>query len=296
MTEPLPRDRTRKRSSLLATSRYQGVWLWADLDGTLLNPERQLDAENLRTLAFFQAQGGRFGIATGRSEHSLATNFPDMKLSLPGIFYNGALIQWHPDGSIVRTSCLSSEPVRLLEALRQQCPEVGIEVLCQGKAWMVHRSAALEDQMRREGLVGVDATLSEIPPAWFKVLLGGDPDVLSRAGAFLKDHMAGRYTLVHSERTLLEILEPGVSKGDAVAFFLNTQPVVPGDEEPFLVTVGDNDNDVDMLAMADLAIAMKDGSESARAAAHAVIPSNRVPCMPRVLSMLDRVLAARMDG
>ena len=51
MTEPQPRDRARKNVSLMATSRYQGVWLWADLDGTLLNPERQLDAENLRALA-----------------------------------------------------------------------------------------------------------------------------------------------------------------------------------------------------------------------------------------------------
>lgn len=296
MTEPQPRDRARKNVSLMATSRYQGVWLWADLDGTLLNPERQLDAENLRALAFFHAHGGRFGVATGRSEHSLATNFPELKLTLPGIFYNGALIQWHPDGTIVRTSRLSSEPVPLLEALRQHCPEVGIEVLCSGKAWMVHRSASLEDQMRREGLVGVDAALSEIPPGWFKVLLGGSPDVLSRAGAFLKAHMEDRYALVHSEQTLLEILEPGVSKGDAIAYFLNMQPVAAGDEKPLLVTVGDNDNDVDMLAMADLAIAMKDGSESARAVAHAVIPSNRVPCMPRVLAVLDRKLETRLDG
>ena len=276
-------------------SRYQGVWLWADLDGTLLNPERQLDAENLAALGQFHGQGGRFGVATGRSEHSLALNFPELTLSLPGIFYNGALVQWHPEGAVVRTSLLSTEPVPELEALRARCPDVGIEVLCGGRAFLAHRSDALEAQMRREGLAGMDAALSEIPAGWFKVLLGGSPDSLSRAAAFLEPRLEGRFTLVRSESSLLEILEPGVSKGNAIAQ-VQRMHAATGGERPFLVAVGDNDNDADMLAMADLGIAMGDGSALARAAADAVIGTNRVACLPQVLFLLDGVLRERRRG
>lgn len=268
--------------------RYAGIFLWADLDGTLLTPERTLPPENLEAIAAFQAQGGRFGIATGRMEKSTSANFPSLVTNLPCIFYNGALIGWHPDGTALRSVFLSQDPSRMLDVAIRACPEIGVEVLSAGKAWMVRRNAALEGQLARERLDAVDASWTDIPAGWFKVLVGGEPEMLAEVTRLLAPMAAGRFDLVRSEETLLEVLQPGVSKGDAVRWITTRAQPSPAR----IVAVGDNDNDADMLAFADIGIAMANGSAAAKAAAAMTIADNRTPCMPAVLAAIDAAVDA----
>lgn len=272
--------------------RYQGVFLWADLDGTLLTPERVLPAENREAIAAFQAQGGRFGIATGRMERSASANFPDLVTNLPCIFYNGALVAWHPDGAPLRAIHLSHDPSAMLDAVMAACPEVGVEVLAAGKAWMVRRNAALEAQLGRERLEAVDARWSDIPPGWHKVLLGGEADVLASVARRLVEPAAGRFDLVRSEETLLEVLQPGVSKGEAARWIVGHAEPAPR----CVAAVGDNDNDAALLAFAGVGVAMANGSASAKAAATDRIADNRTPCMPAVLAAIDAMLSRRGEG
>lgn len=270
------------------SGRYAGVFLWADLDGTLLTPERSLSPENLEAIGAFQAQGGRFGIATGRMEKSTSANFPSLRTNLPCIFYNGALIGWHPEGASIRSTHLSRNPADMLDDVIRAFPEVGIEVLSAGRAWMVRRNPALEAQLARERLEAVDARWTDIPAGWFKVLLGGEPAMLAEVTARLGPMAAGRFDLVRSEQTLLEVLQPGVSKGDAVRWVAARAEPSPNR----IVAIGDNDNDADMLAAADLGIVMANGSPAAKRAASVTIADNRTPCMPAVLALLDAVRQA----
>lgn len=272
-------------------SRYAGVLIWADLDGTLLSPDRTLSSENMEAVRQLHAGGGRFGVATGRSDHSLSRNFPGLALSLPGVFYNGALMRWMPQGDILFSSHLAHEPRAQLKALMAVFPDIGVEVLQGGKAWLSRRSNALEAQLAREGLSAGDCPLEEIPAGWYKVLLGGAPETLPAVRAYLLAQIGEAFSLVYSESTLLEILRPGVSKGQTIRRYVDAAlPMVSGRRrDGLLVTVGDNDNDADMLAMADVGIAMADGSEAALAAATHVIASNRTPCLPQVLALIDQL-------
>ena len=47
--------------------KYSGYFLITDLDGTLLNTNKEISPTNQKALAEFTAQGGRFSVATGRS-------------------------------------------------------------------------------------------------------------------------------------------------------------------------------------------------------------------------------------
>lgn len=268
---------------------YAGVLLWADLDGTLLNPERQLDPENLHALRQFHDGGGKFGVATGRSDHSLSLNFPELTLTLPGIFYNGALMKWAHEPDPVFFAHLPTEPVEVLDSLLDAFPGIGVEMLQGGRAWLARTSPVLAAQLAREGLHPVACAPADVPCGWFKVLLGGEPDMLRRAHAFLSARLPASFTLVFSEDNLLEILPAGVSKGRAIRRFLDgtaAEAHVPA-PPPVLVTVGDNDNDADMLATADIGIAMGDASAAAKSAAGHVIGTNRTACLPQVLALLE---------
>ncbi len=46
---------------------YHNLALFSDLDGTLLDSQRQVSRENRQALEHFIAGGGLFGISTGRA-------------------------------------------------------------------------------------------------------------------------------------------------------------------------------------------------------------------------------------
>lgn len=56
--------------------KYDGIVIYSDLDGTLLDSERNLSKENMDAINSFISQGGRFGVATGRMERTTTVKFP----------------------------------------------------------------------------------------------------------------------------------------------------------------------------------------------------------------------------
>jgi len=64
----------------------------SDLDGTLLQPDGQLSAFGRKTLADLTERGVPFTVASGRTFSSIRRALGDLKLSLPVISSDGALI------------------------------------------------------------------------------------------------------------------------------------------------------------------------------------------------------------
>ena len=58
--------------------KYDKIALFTDLDGTLLNSRRQVSDENLAALARFTAEGGLFGISTGRAPSNALDILPPL--------------------------------------------------------------------------------------------------------------------------------------------------------------------------------------------------------------------------
>ena len=69
--------------------KYDGIVIFSDLDGTLLDDDRRLSQENYDAVARFVSQGGRFGVATGRMERTTLHNFPGLAINIPSIFLTG---------------------------------------------------------------------------------------------------------------------------------------------------------------------------------------------------------------
>ena len=61
--------------------------LFSDMDGTLLSDDKKVSQENLAAIRRFVKAGGRFSVATGRSEVIAAPFLFDIPLNLPAIVY-----------------------------------------------------------------------------------------------------------------------------------------------------------------------------------------------------------------
>jgi len=267
---------------------YEGVLLACDLDGTLLSPDGTLPVANVDALTEFLAGGGRFAVATGRTQASVTRNVPSLPIDLPGIFCNGAHLY---DRAAQRTVIAHELPAfahRMIRELLDRFPTVGLEVFTDTGAHLVRSCSVLRLQLASEDLQHLEADPEGIPGPWLKILLGGELQELAPIRAYLTGCCADEWEIVSSDAHLLDLMAAGVSKGVALGELRRLLEQDGG--EYFTVAVGDNDNDVEMLRVADLGIAPGNGTKGALGAAGFVLPHHAEPVLPGVLRILRDVM------
>ncbi|MFI3312966.1 MAG: HAD family hydrolase [Eubacteriales bacterium] len=73
-------------------SKFQDIVLLTDLDGTLLDSNEQISQENLDAIDYFIAEGGQFGICTGRNRQNACALLDNLPLNGYSIFSNGSML------------------------------------------------------------------------------------------------------------------------------------------------------------------------------------------------------------
>lgn len=73
-------------------SKFEGVLIVSDIDGTLTNSNQELSAENKEAIEYFKSEGGIFTIATGRLVDYFKEKEFQMLVNCPAILLNGAAV------------------------------------------------------------------------------------------------------------------------------------------------------------------------------------------------------------
>ncbi|KAL9273427.1 Endoribonuclease YBEY, chloroplastic-like protein [Drosera capensis] len=80
----------------------------------------------------------------------------------------------------------------------------------------------------------------------------------------------GHANVVQSVSNMLEIVPPGTSKGNGVKMLLEHLDVSARE----VMAIGDGENDIEMLELAGLGVALSNGSEKTKAVANVIGASN----------------------
>ena len=72
--------------------RFDGVMILTDMDGTLLNSQRQLSRGNQEAARYFMEQGGLFSVATGRAKRAMEYFMPELAINAPAVLFNGSVV------------------------------------------------------------------------------------------------------------------------------------------------------------------------------------------------------------
>ena len=72
--------------------KFEGMILACDMDGTLLDDDREISQENEQALCYFTEEGGRFTLATGRAPHAIEPYISQLPFNAPYSLLNGSLI------------------------------------------------------------------------------------------------------------------------------------------------------------------------------------------------------------
>lgn len=266
--------------------KYDGIVIFSDLDGTLLDDNRNLSRENFDAVAKFVSQGGKFGVATGRMEKTTLHNFPDLAINIPSIFFNGALVYDVNTKDELFSILMPKDLKPLMTDIIARYPEACCEINVRGRAYIFNINDIVRRQLEREGLEGVEAPWEDIPHDWLKVIFASENDILQNIKADLESFKRDDINIIFSEKEFLDIIAKNATKGAALKYLKE----IYKQEWRFVVAIGDNDNDIEMIREADLGIAVKNARPDIKKAAKHTIKSNNHPCIPQVLEILEEYL------
>ena len=225
--------------------KFAGVLLASDFDDTLYCDEGGVPSANLEALGYFLREGGRFTVATGRAKRTFAPHFHDVPINAPVILSNGALLYDFAAGRTVVDLPLPPQAAEDLTALADAFPSLGVEVYHGSDVYIHHPNAYTHRHVLRVDTTWTPMALAGMPQPWSKAVIQDDHAVLLEAQAWLKARWPERYEVIFSNAVLLECTARHATKGGMVLRLAE----LLGVERKDLYCVGDNQNDLPMLAI-----------------------------------------------
>ena len=245
-----------------------------DLDGTLLDPNRQITAEVKTAVKKAKAAGVKIVITTGRPLPGVVDILKALELTDQSdyvITYNGGLVQRATGEEFIKET-LSSEDWLDLDAAARK---IGLPIHAITREGIytpnhdVGRYTVQEAQMVKMPLYirqPEDIAALEIA----KVMMVDEPAALDDGIAYLPFEFFERYNVVKSTPFYLEFMNKKASQGSAVQH-LAEKLSFDLDE---VMAIGDEENDRSMLEVAVCPVVMENGKSKLKKIAKYVTKSN----------------------
>jgi Cof subfamily protein (haloacid dehalogenase superfamily) len=245
-----------------------------DLDGTLIGPDLAVWPRTRAAILAAVQKGVHVSLATGRMPTSAQPFADELGLHDPVIAYQGALVRAAPEaerrlGRMIYHRPLSADVAR--ETIRWTRERGFAPHLNHLERFIIPAGDPRTDDYST--FLGARAEVVPDLEAWIrhpvsKVLAVGPTGAPLELLAAARAHFAGRAEVTVSHPEFLEFLAPGVSKGQAVRW-LARRLGIPLEKT---VAIGDQYNDLEMIAAAGHGVAMPSAPPAVQAAARYVAP------------------------
>lgn len=246
-----------------------------DIDGTLLNSNKELTPHTRYALIEAQRQGKRIIIASGRHPVGVVPLANDLMLGRYGGF-----IMAFGGGKII--DCTTGKTVVSKLFPKEYLPDIVGVLKDSNITVMVHDERKIfannrvndytyvERDILKMDMIAFDDFISAVNFDINKILLAGEPDELDKYQEILSKRYDGLLDVYKSAPYFLEIMPFGVSKGSMLPLLLEKLGV----NKDELIAFGDNYNDMTMIGYAGFGVAMSNGEEEVKKIANYVCESN----------------------
>ncbi len=242
-----------------------------DLDGTTVRHDTSISARVRRAVSLAQQQHIRVTVATGRNVPSTRPFAEQLGITEPVICCQGGLIYDLTERRTLRRVVLDHALACEVLALAERFPSWH-SVVYQNDGIFVSDLRLFNDLHHLIGFnpqVVNDLCQLASQDALDKVLFTVPPDDAPRAQELLRELVKDRALVVRSHAQFVEVNPIGADKGSALAW-LAEHLHVPREQ---VMAIGDQGNDVTMIAWAGFGVAMGNGSAEAKAVADWIAPS-----------------------
>jgi Cof subfamily protein (haloacid dehalogenase superfamily) len=247
-----------------------------DIDGTIAGKSNQVTTRVKQAIKAAQDRGVRVGIATGRMYKSALRFHHDIGADLPIMAYQGAWIQDPATGTIHRHQPVPVEIAReLIDYFEQDhlFDKLSIHVYRDDCLYVRAINEDTELYIGRSG-IGVDrvdnlrTVLTDRPT---KILaMSEDTDLIQHLLTDLRQrYNPSELHITTSVPIFLETTQSGVNKGTAIDYVAKKFLDITAEN---VLAIGDNYNDVEMLAYAGIGVAMGNAPADVQSLADWVAP------------------------
>ena len=246
----------------------------SDLDGTALRSDKTSSERTRQAIRDYRAAGGTFIISTGRMFESMLKVAPELgldTLNVPICAMDGGIIKESRTGKLIE---INTMPYEQAAAFAKECEEIGVyfQVYTEDKLFVkeendINRTycAITKVQMHPVGCLSEYILKNRLQCV--KVLISSD-----KAESYL-DRFVGRFDGIQFFLSDVEYLDGAsvkAGKGNALKRIAQLFDVDMSET----IAIGDSMNDVSMVSMASLGVAMGNADARLKKVAKMIAPSN----------------------
>ena len=246
-----------------------------DLDGTLLNSKHQMSKRNEKALKAAIAKGVQVIIATAKTRTSASDIVKRLELTTQGIYLHGLAI-YNADGSLAYQKTLEPAIARQVLTFAE---DRGFYVIAYSGTRILVRSSNLRfEQYIKEynealpEIIGpIQNILGDMP---INKLLITRFDEAKRVKALrwqLSMQLDDQANVTGSIRDdMLEVMPPNISKSVTLAALIKQAEI----KAENVMAIGDGGNDIDMIEMAGIGVAMGNARQALKDKADHIVADN----------------------
>lgn len=246
-----------------------------DMDGTLLNDAHQITENVQKALNDAIDSGIKIVLCTGRP---LKAIYPYMEqLDLPDkedyvISLNGTLVQKTNTQEIVYSHQLKRADLKKLDYIRKGYP---VNLTYFDETHYFYTGEKTDRLMFDANILGMEPVhleIADIPEETviYKAMYVGEPAEIDRVAHEIPEEIKQNFYPIRSLPYIFEILPKKANKGDALIGLVETM----GISIKNVMTIGDGENDIDLMNAVVESVAMGNATENIKAAAKYQTKSN----------------------
>ena len=246
-----------------------------DIDGTLVGDDLNIGPDTRTAIRAACSRGVMVSLITGRMVSSALRFARELELDTPLVGYQGALIREMPvEGSTRPGKLLIHTPMSA--AVAREVIVWAREHGLDPHVTHLERFIVRSDDPRADEYTTfmgtpprrTDDLVAAIRHPVTKVMCAGEPPLPTEVAPLARAHFAGRADVTVSHPHFVEFVAPGVSKGRAIRWLARRLRIPLG----AVLAIGDQWNDIEMLAEVGHGTAMPSAPVEVLAAARYVAP------------------------
>lgn len=246
-----------------------------DLDGTLTNHDKVVTPRTRQALLKAQELGAIIILASGRPTYGIVPVAECLELEKRGgyiLSYNGGNIVNTKTGEKLFSQFLPDAVIPILYKYAKEKNHAllgyaGNEIITEMPDDQYVKE---ESRINKMNIRKVDNLLDALEPHPTKLLMTGDPTDMIKAEEELVEILGEKMDIFRSAPFFLELVPKGIDKAQSLLRLLSKINLTPAD----LMAFGDGYNDLSMLKLASVGVAMANAAPEVRADADYVTLSN----------------------
>lgn len=263
---------------------FEKYVILTDLDGTVFDGQLNILEKDIAAIRHFIENGGTFGVSTGRIMVSAMPLISRMPVNAPCIFSNGGVIMDTATREIKHCNYLPPNGRDALKVIMKRFPNLRAAVLMGDDFYNVTEFHDGETPFSLDVPSTIESDVNEIPDGWYKVLMNVMDHPMEEVVAFCNGLSYPGVRFMPTTSYYQEILPAQNSKASGNRKLLE----VMGWKDKTLVAIGDFYNDLEMIADADIGVAVAAAPDEVKAVADLVVCDVHEGAMAELIQYLEQ--------